>query len=94
MTVLAAKMQRKPVYILSRGFCLTEKVILDHKILHSVGNPLEYFKTEQYRKMDRVYLGKKFDLIESKSIKYIVSEFGLCEPENVPIIFEEYYEKL
>ena len=45
MVALNCKMYKKPLYCLSRGFCLTDKIILENKILSMSGNPLKYFKT-------------------------------------------------
>ena len=85
MVALAARKHNIPIVALGRGFCLTQKVLIDQYSLLAE-NPMKYFpKTEG--SMLKAHIAKKFDLIESKFVAQIISELGAVSPPNIELHF-------
>ena len=62
MTVIAAKLNNKPIHILGRGFSLTDKFIINQGTLTLQENPLKYFNFGQ-EEVNKIFIGKKYDFI-------------------------------
>ncbi len=90
MVALAAKKYNVPILAVGRGFCLTEKVMIDQYSLLAE-NPMKYFKKSESSVL-KAHIAKKFDLIESKFINQIVSELGSASPSNIELQFSSYYD--
>lgn len=90
MVALAARKYNIPIVVLSRGFCLTEKVLIDQYSLLAE-NAMKYFpKTEG--SMLKAHIAKKFDLIDAKFVASIISELGCVSPPNIELHFSDYYD--
>lgn len=71
MVSLAAKKYNVPVIALSRGFSLTEKVMIDQHSLVTE-NPMKYFQKDDNNAL-KVHIAKKFDLVSHDFIDQIVN---------------------
>lgn len=90
LVALAATKYNVPLVALGRGFCLTEKVMIDQYSLLAE-NPMKYFKKSETNVL-KAHIAKKFDLIEPKFIKQVITEFGIINPSNIELQFSSYYD--
>lgn len=89
MVALAAKKYQKEVIVIGRSFCLTDKPLIDQHVLLSE-NPMKFYKKAEENQL-KVYIGKRFDLLESRLVNQIVSDMGVVNPSNVELHFMSYY---
>jgi translation initiation factor 2B subunit (eIF-2B alpha/beta/delta family) len=89
MVALAAKKYNIEVIVVARGFCLTEKSLIDQHTLLSE-NPTGFFEKQEEHQL-KVFIGKRFDLVDSKLTGQIINEMGTVNPSNLELHFASYY---
>ena len=72
MLAVLAEQLRVPVLAVSRSYCLWEQVLCGQESLVHQQNPIEQFEGEEENQF-RVLISKKYDYIEPKLIKGVVS---------------------
>jgi translation initiation factor 2B subunit (eIF-2B alpha/beta/delta family) len=51
---------------------------------------MKFFKKREENQL-KVYIGKRFDLLESRLVSQIVTEMGVVNPSNIELHFMSYY---
>lgn len=89
MLCLMARRRKIPVVVISRNYCLSERVLLGQKTLTCGINPSEHFKINHDD--FGLYITKDEDYIEGKYIDLMITERGCWMVEEISHIRDQYW---
>ena len=89
MLAIMSRRHNIPLIIISRNYCLSDKILLNQKSLTTCINPAEYFKINHDD--FGLYITKEEDFIEPKYISLMVTERGCWMTEEISHVQDQYW---
>ena len=89
MLCLMARRRQIPVIMVSRNYCLNDRILLSQKSLVASINPTDFFKIDHND--FGLYITKEEDFIETKYIDLMITERGCWMIDNISQVQDQYW---
>ena len=89
MLCMMTRRRQIPVIVVSRNYCLSDKIFLSQKSLTASINPTDFFKIEHND--FGLYITKDEDYIEAKYIDLMITERGCWMVDDISQVQDQYW---